>query len=495
MTLRDYARVLRERWLIVVASVLVALVLAGVSWALRPAEYTASLTLYVSAQTADTASAAYQGAQLSQQRVTSYVELVNSTRVTGEVVRRLQLADSASAISGRITATSSPDSVLIYVDVTDVSPGRAAEIADATGAAFIDLVDDLERPSSPGLPPPVAVRIVQPATAPTAPTSTRLPTALGLGLFVGVGVGVAGALARNALDRTVKSPDHLRDAAKASNLGTIAFDGAVPKRPLTVHEDPQSPRAEAFRQLRTNLQFVDVDKPRKVIVVTSSMPSEGKTTTLTNLAIALASAGQRVAVVEADLRRPKLADLLGLDRAVGLTSVLSGRVGQEHAMQQWSGGVDLLASGPLPPNPSELLASQQMVSVIAELRAQYDTVLIDTPPLLPVTDAAAVAPSTDGAILVCRFNETTREQVAEAVRTLEAVSVPLLGTVFTMVPSTGPRAYAQYNSYYRSEQPIVPMSPAVGNPAVSPTRHQSDRPSPFRRGGTPRSPSRTRGLQ
>ena len=251
------------------------------------------------------------------------------------------------------------------------------------------------------------------------------------------------------------SPEHLRELTGAPNLGFIAFDPRTPKRPLTVHEDPQSPRSEAFRQLRTNLQFVDVDQPRKVVVVTSSLPAEGKSTTLANLAIALASAGQRVAVVEADLRRPMLAELLGLDRSVGLTSVLAGRVEVSHAIQHWSGGVDVLASGPLPPNPSELLASGQMASLVAQLREEYDAVLIDTPPLLPVTDAAAVAPASDGVILVCRYKTTKRDQLRTAVQAVRSASAPVLGTVFTMVPVSGPRAYAQYNASYRTQLPAL----------------------------------------
>ena len=144
-------------------------------------------------------------------------------------------------------------------------------------------------------------------------------------------------------------------------MGNIAYDPQVTKRPLTVHEDAQSPRAEAFRQLRTNLRFVDVDHPRKVIVVTSSLPGEGKTTTVVNLAIALAQAGIRVLVIEADLRRPRVADLLGMERNVGLTSVLSGRIDVAQGIQRWGGGFfDVLTSGPLPPNPSELLGSRHM---------------------------------------------------------------------------------------------------------------------------------------
>ena len=484
MTIQDYLRVLREQWLVVLLAVALGLVGAGAAFFLRPAEYTAKLTMYVSSQGGDTTSAAYQGAQLSQQRVTSYVELVSSRRVSQDVIQRLGLDETPEALATKITATSALDSVLIDVAVVDSSPQRAADLANTVGEVFTGLVDELERPVKPDAPQAVAVRVVQPATPPIGPSSTGLSVTLALGLLAGLAVGVGGALARNALDVSVKSLDQLREVAGAPNLGTIAHDPEVPRRPLTVHEDAQSPRSEAFRQLRTNLQFVDVDNPRKVIAVTSAMPSEGKTTTLVNLAIAMSSAGSHVLVIEADLRRPKVADVLGLERTAGLTSVLSGRVRVEQVIQSWGGGAfDVLASGPLPPNPSELLASRHMGAMLRALREEYDAILIDTPPLLPVTDAAAVAPSTDGAILVCRFKQTTRVQVETAVQALSAVSAPLLGTVFTMVPNSGPRAYAQYNSYYRTEEPVVPAPPPPASNGRRPrTTSDGHRPPATRNG-------------
>ena len=475
MTLTDYLRELRERWIVVLIAVVLAMSGAAGIWILRPPEYTATLTMYVSAQTADTTSTAFQGAQLSEQRVKSYVKLVGSPRVCQEVIQNLRLAESPEDLAERITAGSSIDSVLIDVSVTDRSQQRAADIANAVGQSLTRLVNELERPVVPGALPPVAVRMVQPAPPPTEPSSTSLPVLLAIGLLTGLAIGGGAALLRNASDASIKAPEQLRHVTGAPNLGTIAFDPQVPKRPLTVHEDLQAPRAEAFRQLRTNLQFVDVDHPRKIIVVTSSMPSEGKTTTLANLGIALASAGHRVLVIEADLRRPKLADLLGLDRSIGLTSILSGRLSIAQTVQHWAGGgVDVLASGPLPPNPSELLASQQMSRLLTALRSEYDTVLLDTPPLLPVTDAAAVAPATDGVILVCRFKTTSRDQVAAAVEALPPGAAPLLGTVFTMVPAKGPRAYAQYNSYYRTVEQIGPPGqPRAADP--EPRRYRASR--------------------
>lgn len=454
MSIRDCADFLREQWIVVTSVVLVALVGAGLLWWVQPPEYTARLTLYVSAQTADSPNAAYQGSLLSQQRVSSYVELIGRPRVSQEVVRDLGLGQSPEEVAGRIRASSAPDSILIDVAVVDRTPEGAAAIANAVGAVFTGLVAELEQPSVPGAAAPVVARVVQPATVPDLPSSTGLPVSLLFGALVGLAAGTGLALLRNALDTSIKSPEALREVTGAPNLGTIAFDAEVPHRPLTVHDDPHSPRAEAFRKLRTSLRFVDVDQSRKVIIVTSSLPGEGKTTSLCNLALAMAAAQTRVLVVEADLRRPKVADLLGVERAAGLTDVLTGRAQSRRVIQRWSDTFDVLASGPLPPNPSELLASERMAGLLEELRDRYDVVLLDSPPLLPVTDAAAVAPATDGALLVCRFNETTREQAGQAVAALRAVSAPLLGTVFTMVPASGSRAYAQYDSYYPAENSV-----------------------------------------
>lgn len=467
MTFLDYWRVLRERWLILLVALGLGLGAATAVYVLRPAEYTATLTMYVSAQGNESTTAAYQGAQLSQQRVTSYVELVSSRRVAEDVVRRLRLTERPEALAAQTSARSGIDSVLIDIAVVDRSPQRAVQLADTVGAVLTDLVDELERPVDPTRPQAVAIRVVQAAALPLAPSSTGLPVLLVLGLLGGLVVGVAAALARDALDTSLTSLEQLRRATDAPNLGLVAHDPDVPRRPLTLQEDPQSPRTEAFRQLRTNLQFVDVDNPRKVIVVTSALPAEGKSTTVVNLAIAMAATGRRVLVIEGDLRRPKVADLLGLDRSAGLTNVLSGGLGVDAVLQRWAERFDVIASGPLPPNPSELLASRHMDRLLVSLRERYDTVLIDSSPLLPVTDAAAVAPATDGAILVCRFRWASQSQVMTAVGHLRSVSASLLGTVFTMVPTSASRAYAQYGRYHASPRPAQPATPPVTEDGVA----------------------------
>ena len=460
MTLHDYLQVARVRWRIVLFGLLAGLSIAAVlAWSM-PREYSAQVTIYISAQSgSNEVSVVYQENPLSEQKVRSYTSLLASTRVAHDVAGQLRLGMTADQIGREISASAQPDTMLLTATATDRSPLLAKEIADATADAFTRLVAQLERPAE-NLPAAASARVVEPAALPVDPVSPSPAVNFGLGAVLGLIAGYGLALLRHVLDTTVKSTEEVQRLTAAPNLGIIAHDPDVPKHPLTVQEHPRSPRAEAFRKIRTNLQFIDVDRCRKAIVVTSAVPEEGKTTTLCNLAIVLARAGQRVVVVETDLRRPRAVDYFGLEGAVGLTSVLSGRVGLDDALQPWGAALfDVLASGPIPPNPSELLASGQMANVLAELGKRYDMVLLDAPPLLPVTDAAIIGTACDGALLVVRHGRTTRNQVKAAVAALEAVSVRLLGAVLSMAPGSTSTPYYEYYSALEETEPDLGTAP------------------------------------
>jgi capsular exopolysaccharide synthesis family protein len=208
-----------------------------------------------------------------------------------------------------------------------------------------------------------------------------------------------------------------------------------------------TPWAEAFRVLRTNMQFIDVDHSDRVFVVSSSVPGEGKTTAVTNLAITMALAGQRVALVECDLRRPRVAERLGLDDGVGTTTVLIGQLSLDEALQQHPDtGLTVLTAGRRPPNPSELLQSHAMKELIRELRGRFDVVLLDAPPLLPVTDAALLASQADGLLMVVRHGKTSKDQVRLALQRVEAVDGEVVGVVINMAPASG-RSYGYGYGY------------------------------------------------
>lgn len=447
MSLYENLHVLRERWKLVFVCLVLGVAIAGaVTWLSTP-YYTAEVTLFVSARDPDgTAAQAYQGSLLSQQKVKSYTQLITSARIRREVERQGVVVDPSA-----VTASVHAGTVLLTVSVTDPSPESAQRIANTVADSFAGLVAELETPAAGGEPAVIA-RVVEPAGLPAAPTSPRPGENLPLGAIVGLLTGVAAAFVRNALDTSVKSAEALLELVDAPSLGSIAYDAGIPALPLIVHEVPGAPRSEALRQIRTNLQFVDVDRPAKVVVITSSLPGEGKTTTACNLAITLAQAGKKVVLVDADLRRARVGDYLGLESAVGVTSVLIDRSSLNHALQPWGrDGMTVLTSGPTPPNPSELLASQHMADLLDELESRFDIVLIDAPPLLPVTDAAILAGCCDGALLIVRHGKTSRNQVKAAAAALTAVSARLLGTVMTMTPKAGP--FEGYQYYQRNEPP------------------------------------------
>ena len=205
-------------------------------------------------------------------------------------------------------------------------------------------------------------------------------------------------------------------------------------------------------RLRTNLQFLDLEQQPRSLVITSAVPGEGKTVTSANLAVALAQAGRKVLLVDGDLRRPRVAGLLDLDGAIGLTSVLVGTTPLEDAIQvHEASGLNFLASGPKPPNPTEILQSRVTHDLLKRLRDDFDMVIVDAPPLLPVADAAVIATATDGAIVVARHGKTTRDQLREAVSRLDNVGARVFGVVINMIPRRAANSYYYY--YYEDVSP------------------------------------------
>jgi capsular exopolysaccharide synthesis family protein len=441
MELRDYLRLIRRRWMILVLSVTVTVAIAALLVLQTTPVYASKATLFVSVtQLGDSATGAYEGGLFSQQRVASYADLVRGESVTRTVVQDLGLSMSPSTLGSKISARVLPETVLLEITVLDTHPAQAQRLTGAVAEQFATFVQDLERPS-PDADSPIRATMVDAPTLPSSPTSPNPTRTIGLGLLAGLVLGAGTSILREVLDTSVKSPEALSERTGAPNLGVIAHDSDAHAKPLVVHLEPRSPRAEAFRQLRTNLQFVDVDRHPKRIVVTSSVPSEGKSTTTCNLGLTLAQAGQRVILVEGDIRRPRLGEYLAIESAVGLTSVLIGRVSPEDAIQPWGDiPLDVLASGPLPPNPSELLQSRAMEMLLRELERRADVVLIDAPPLLPVTDAALLARQSDGAVLVVRHGRTSTDQIETAIGNLAKVDARLLGTVLNMAPAKGPEA-------------------------------------------------------
>lgn len=222
---------------------------------------------------------------------------------------------------------------------------------------------------------------------------------------------------------------------------------------VITHTDRKSPISEAYRTLRTNIQFANVAQQMQTIAITSSVMSEGKTTIVTNLAETFAQAGQRVLVIDADLRRPRVHKVFNLSNQKGLTNVLASQVSLQDVLQTVGSNIHVLTSGPLPPNPSELLGSNQMKKVVSLAKQQYDIVLFDTPPVNAVTDASALSTEMDGIILAIASGKTEIDGAKRAVKLLQAVNANIIGTVMTMIPVTN-KGYYGYKYYsYQEDTP------------------------------------------
>ena len=448
MDIRDYLRIARVYWKFIVALTLTGLLLgAGVSAVVRPT-YTSEIQLFVAIQSSGSATDLAQGNTFSQARVQSYVKTVGSPIVLQPAIESLGLSVTSDQLAKKVRATTDANTVLINISVVDSSPVQAQAIAQAVGSSLIKAVDSLEKPRSGGSSP-VGLSIIKPATTPSTPSAPNTVLYILLGAVTGLILGIGGALLRSALDNRVKGEPDLRVVTDSPLLGGISYDPDAVKKPLLTQAAPHSPRAESFRQLRTNLQFANVSGLAKTIVITSSLPGEGKSTTATNLAISLSQAGQTVCLIDADLRRPMIGEYLGLERNAGLTTALVGAADVNDLLQQWgSGNLFVLTSGRIPPNPSELLGSPEMIDLIHSLEQAFDTVIVDAPPLLPVTDAAVLAQHVGGVVMVVRSQKLKQQDLAKALKSLHMVGGNLLGVVLNGLPAKGPDAYS-YGYYTR----------------------------------------------
>lgn len=498
LDIRDYVRVFRQHWLGVVALTLIG-VLCSVGWLfLQKPTYAANSIGYVTVPGGDNMGSALAGDNLAKSKATSYASFASSRPVAESVIKTLGLDVKPDVLLKQISVTAAKDTAQIKIEASAGTAQEAQSLANAWVVSLAEEVRTLESapnpldPTGPVLESVIKVVPLGDAPLPQSPASPNKKMALVIGALGGLIIGIAYALVRNHLDRRIRSVDMVEKAIGTSVVGTIPVDDRlgddrhIVESGLIDHNTTEGyAMSEALRELRTNLHYMNVDNPPRVMVITSSVPGEGKSTIAANLAVTIAATGQRVVLIDGDLRRPVVADYFGLPGGGGLTDILSGQAGLNDVLQVYSPvpTLAILGAGRIPPNPSELLGSQAMKRLLDKM-AETAVVLIDAPPLLPVTDAAILARSTDGALVVAGAGKTTIDELEKAVATLAKVQAPLLGAVLNRVPTTGGAAagYGYYGKayYYRQDaqstkgkgkkrnkqEEVIPVEPASMDPEM-----------------------------
>ncbi|MDV8147008.1 polysaccharide biosynthesis tyrosine autokinase [Arthrobacter sp. B10-11] len=469
LDLADYLRVVRVYWKAIVAFTLLATLTAFGWTVLQPKIYSSDSSGIVVTPGSDNVSLSLAGDSLAKAKVKNYESVAKSRLVADRVIANLGLQTTADALLGTISVKVPLDTAEIRVTAQSPDPATAQRVADAWVNGLAAQVEAIETATpDAGTSPDAATAPVATASAvrilplgkavlPTSPVSPNVKLTLALGALIGLALGVAYALVRRHLDRRIRNAAEIERLFEVPVIGTLPVDHRLDEKSTILDagagsgaqlHDAGGAMAEALRELRTNLSFLDVDQPPRIIVVTSSLQAEGKSTVTANLAVTMAAAGENVVVVDGDLRRPTLVDVFNLVPGVGVTDVLTGTAELEDVLQPWGAlpNLSVLGSGRIPPNPSELLGSKAMRNMLNAL-AENATVLIDAPPLLPVTDAAVLSRAADGAILVIRTGKTTQEQLGQSLGNLDKVKGRILGAVLNYVPTKGTDAYSYYGTY------------------------------------------------
>lgn len=421
MEFADYLAMLRRRWRLIALGLIVCLAGAEVSTYLQTPKYRTSTRLLVSATAAESAIDEITKRQLASQRAVAYAQYATTGPAVAAATQEARVSSGVS-----VAATASGSSPFLIITTTSSNARAAAAVANAYLTVLPKVVTSLDQnPSSSALP---QLSILEAAGVPSAPSSPKPRTNLLIGAVLGLLVGFASALLRESLDSTIRRSSDLERVAEVDLLGVISKEYGDER--LIAVTRPRSRRTEAYRQVRTNLEFTGPEGMPRSIVVTSAAPGEGKSTLAANLAVIASHAGKEVVVVDADLRRPTLANLFQVRESPGLTDVLSGRVDLDEVLQSFDGErLTILPSGALPRSPSELLGSTAMLEVIKRLEQRFDLVIIDTAPVLPVTDALVIAVNVGGVVIVARLAETTRSSLRRTVSLIKNINARVLGVV------------------------------------------------------------------
>lgn len=462
MSIVDYVRILRKNVVLLIVMITVCGLCAAAVFLMQSREYTSQTELFVSTVEAANPDQKQIASAFVQERLRTYVDLANSRKVLEPVIRDLDLDVTPEELADNVSASSDHGTVLLTVDATAASPGQAAQLSESVANNLTETITDLESRHG-NAQSGIRLAVANDAVVPVSPDGPAWWLYVLLGMLFGAALGIAVALFRSAVDSKIRDIAGIREITNEPILGSLPMRSESSSRTGLTSEHQDSPYAEAIRRLRTNLRFARVEDSSNILAVTSSVPSEGKTLTCIELAVSLAQSGQRVALVDVDLRQPAVADRLGLENSAGLTTALVGAADVHDLLQPW--GQDelyVLTAGDSVANPVELIESRSMAKLIAVLGNDFDTVLLDCPPVLPVTDGLLLAKSAGRIVHIAAVNQASRNELAEALQDLSVVDTPL-SLVVNKVP-LGHEDLSGYSVIYTSATQETPAEPQPVSP-------------------------------
>lgn len=457
MTVADFLLLIRRGWRVLLVCVLVGLIAAAGWYVTAPRVYLASASGFI----APGGSQAVSGSETAVLRAKSYLPLINSSAVIDRIKNDPKVNPDGSPLAGRLDATVASGSSMIVVTASASNPESALALANGALSALAAVVSEIEKKTNPGEAPALVVVPIENASLPTVPASPNPRLIFAIGFVAGLAVGLLVLFIRRALDVRVR---HAEEASQALGTGVLGWLPKLPgrSRGTRVIGPNDVLAAESVRQIRTGLRFSSVDREVRSFVVTSANQGEGKSTVTAAIAAAFAESGQPTVVVDADLRRPALSEVLGAGREVGLSEVLSGQVRAADALRTTeTDRLLLLPAGRRPPNPSEMVGSKAFHQLVVNL-AEDHLVIVDAPPVLPVTDAALASTGVDGVVFVVAARRTKRPELVASKQILDRVRAPMLGLVLNMTrPSDGDlNHYSYYTKKYHKRGRATAPDPA-----------------------------------
>lgn len=452
ISLRDVFFILRKWMVLIIILAAIAVLIAGVLsyYVLKP-EYQTFTTLMVGKPKdyQSDGGLEYNEILLNQKLVSTYGELVKSRIVTDRVVGNLGLNMSYDTFRNKVSVNLVKDTEIIRIQVTDNDPYLAADIANETAEVFMDTVKSIMKVEN--------VQVIDEAQPNLNPIKPRPILNMAIAGVLGLMLGIFLVFLIEYLDNTIKTAEDVE-----KHLG-LAVLGAIPVVKgedigLISMTDPKSPVTEAFRTLRTNIQFSSIDKEIKTLIVTSSSPTEGKSTISINLASIIAQNDKKVLLIDCDLRKPRVHENIGLANMEGLTNVLMGDKDLYDVVHEYEdvSNFYILTSGPIPPNPAELLGSRRMKEFLDNIKDDFDMIILDSPPIGLVTDSAVLSNIADGLLYVIAVGQTDIEVIKAGKELLYKAKANIIGVVLNKIPIEGRSSYRyhyyQYYNYYGDEQ-------------------------------------------